>query len=380
MTTAFLADPIAKEHDTGIRHPEHPARWDAATKGRDSAKLTGGRAILPAAAFPGGLFIPAGPGPKVKLINMTTAFLADPIAKEHDTGIRHPECPARWDAATKGLGGAALTEAPPRAATRDELKLCHTPGYIDIVRRDVESGRAALSTGDTDICPQSYEVALRATGTCLNAVDLVMRGDANNAFCIVRPPGHHASGDRGMGFCLFNNVAIAARYAKQQWGAERVLIADWDVHHGNGTQDIFYDDPSVFFFSTHQSPWYPGTGSSRETGEYEGLGATMNCPFGAGAGRDEILGAFRTKLLPAMKAFRPDLVLISAGFDSRAGDPLGQFLLSDDDFAELTSLLQEIADQHCHGRLVSVLEGGYNLDGLTRAVAAHARALAGAIR
>ncbi len=265
---------------------------------------------------------------------------------------------------------AAQSDVPPRAATREELKLCHTPGYIDTAKRDVESGLPALSTGDTDICPRSFDAALHAVGTCLNAADLVLQGRANNAFCIVRPPGHHATPDRGMGFCLFNNIAIAARYAQQKYGIGSVLIADWDVHHGNGTQDIFYDDPSVFFFSTHQSPWYPGTG-----GEHESDGTTMNCPFPAGSGRDEILGAFRNKLLPAMKDYRPDLVLISAGFDSRAGDPLGQFLLTDEDFAELTTLLREVADQHCNGRLISVLEGGYNLDGLTRAVAAHTKAL-----
>ena len=304
-----------------------------------------------------------------------TAFLADPIAKEHDTTPGHPERPARWDAAIRGLGGASLAEVPPREATREELKLCHTPGYIDTARRDVETGRASLSTGDTDICPRSWDAALHAVGTCLNGVDLVMGSRADNAFCIVRPPGHHATPDRGMGFCLFNNIAIAARYAQQKYDVARVLIADWDVHHGNGTQDIFYDDPSVFFFSTHQSPWYPGTGSERERGENEGEGSTMNCPFPAGSGREEILGAFRGKLLPAMKDYRPDLVLISAGFDSREGDPLGQFLLTDDDFAELTSLLQELADQHCGGRLISVLEGGYNLDGLTKAIAAHTRTL-----
>jgi acetoin utilization deacetylase AcuC-like enzyme len=306
---------------------------------------------------------------------MPTAFLADPIAKEHDTFPGHPERPARWDAAIRGLGGAPLAQVPPREATRDELKLCHTPRYIDTARSDVEAGYTSLSTGDTDICGLSYLAALRAVGTCLNGIELVMGGQANNAFCIVRPPGHHATPDRGMGFCLFNNIAVAARYAQTKFGAERVLIADWDVHHGNGTQDIFYDDPSVFFFSTHQSPWYPGTGAERERGENEGDGATMNCPFPAGSGRDEILGAFREKLLPAMKDFRPDLVLISAGFDSREGDPLGRFLLTDDDFAELTSLLQEVADRSCNGRLMSVLEGGYSLEGLTRAVAAHARAL-----
>jgi len=234
-------------------------------------------------------------------------------------------------------------KSPPRAATRDELKLCQTPGYISTAKRDGESGRSTLSTGDTDICGRSWEAALHAVGT---------------AFCIVRPPGHHAMPDRGRGFCLFNNVAIAARYAQTKYDLDRILIADWDVHRGNGTQDIFYDDPSVFFFSTHQSSWYPGTGSARERGENEGDGTTLNCPLPAGSGRDEILGAFRKKLLPAMKEYRPDLVLISAGFDSRADDPLGQFRLADQDFAELTSLLQEVADEHSDGRLISVLEGG----------------------
>jgi acetoin utilization deacetylase AcuC-like enzyme len=301
-----------------------------------------------------------------------TVFLADPIAKEHDTGPGHPEQPARWDAAVRGLGDLRLTHTEPRAATEDELALCHTRGYIRIARNDVLSGVHSLSTGDTDISARSFEVALRAAGTCLNAVDLVMQGSATNAFCIVRPPGHHASADRGMGFCLFNNIAIAARYAQQRHGAERVAIVDWDVHHGNGTQDIFYVDPSVFFFSTHQSPWYPGTGAASETGEGAGNGATMNCPLPAGSGRDQILGAVADRLLPRLDEFRPDLILISAGFDSRTGDPLGRFLLTDEDFADLTVTLLEAADKHCGGKLISVLEGGYNLDGLSRAVYAHA--------
>ena len=174
---------------------------------------------------------------------------------------------------------------------------------------------------------------------------------------------------------MFNNIAIAARYAQRRYAVERVLIADWDVHHGNGTQDIFYADPSVFFFSTHQSPLYPGTGAARETGEGAGKGFTMNCPFPAGAGRDEILGAFEKQLVPQMAEFRPDLVLISAGFDSRIGDPLGGFLLTDPDFTDLTGVMREIADQYAGSRLISVLEGGYSLDGLTRAVAAHTAAL-----
>jgi acetoin utilization deacetylase AcuC-like enzyme len=306
---------------------------------------------------------------------MSTAFLADPIAKEHDPGPGHPEQPARWDAAIKGLGNRPLTHTTPRSATIDELALCHTRPYIAIAHRDVESGAHALSTGDTDINRRSFDVALRATGTCLDAVDLVMESKANNAFCIVRPPGHHASAARGMGFCLFNNIAVAARYAQHKHGVERVAIADWDVHHGNGTQDIFYEDGSVFFFSTHQSPWYPGTGDARETGEGGGKGCTLNCPFPAGAGKDQILGVFRDRFAAKMDEFKPDLLLISAGFDSRKGDPLGGFLLTDGDFSELTTVMRGIADKHAHGRLISILEGGYNLSGLTQAVYAHAHSL-----
>jgi acetoin utilization deacetylase AcuC-like enzyme len=209
----------------------------------------------------------------------------------------------------------------------------------------------------------------------LNAVDAVVPGSARNAFCAVRPPGHHATPNRGMGFCLFNNVAVAARHAQRKHGLERVLIVDWDVHHGNGTQDIFYSDPSVFFFSTHQWPLYPGTGRADETGEGAGLGTTMNYPFPAGAGRAEILGAVRNSLLPAAERFHPDLVLISAGFDSRIGDPLGRFTLTDGDFADLTRAAMEIADRYAGGRVVSVLEGGYSPEGLARAAAAHVETL-----
>ena len=224
-----------------------------------------------------------------------TAFLADPIAKKHDTGAGHPEQIARWDAAVRGLGELKLTAAEPRAATFEELALCHAPAYIRTAKRDVEAGLGSLSTGDTDISRGSFEAAVHAAGVCLNAVDLVMQGEARNAFCIVRPPGHHARPAQGMGFCLFNNIAIAARYAQQKFGVERVAIADWDVHHGNGTQDIFYTDRSVFFFSTHQSPWYPGTGDLEEIGEGPGKGTTLNCPYPAGSGRDQVLGAFRGK-------------------------------------------------------------------------------------
>jgi acetoin utilization deacetylase AcuC-like enzyme len=283
------------------------------------------------------------------------------------------------DAVLRGLGEAGLlnrlARVDARAATEEELLLCHTREYLSTAKRDVESGRPYLSTGDTDIAPNSWEVAARAAGGVLNAVDAVVSGKARNAFCAVRPPGHHATRNRGMGFCLFNNVAVAARHAQRKHGLERMLIVDWDVHHGNGTQDIFYSDPSVFFFSTHQWPLYPGTGRADETGEGAGRGTIMNRPFPAGAGRAEILGAVQDSLLPAAERFQPDLVLISAGFDSRAGDPLGRFTLTDRDFADLTRAAMEIADRYAGGRVVSVLEGGYNLEGLARASAAHVEAL-----
>jgi acetoin utilization deacetylase AcuC-like enzyme len=234
-----------------------------------------------------------------------------------------------------------------------------------------------LTTGDTTISDGSWEAALNAAGGACVAVDAVMASQVKNAFCVLRPPGHHATPSRGMGFCIFNNVAIAARYAQSRHGIGKVLIADWDVHHGNGTQEIFYEDDSVFFFSTHQWPWYPGSGGRDEIGHGKGLGTTMNRPFPAGAGRTEIVGAFSEDLCSAARAFKPELVLISAGFDSREGDPLGGFLLTDEDFADLTRLMLDLAHEFAHDRVVSMLEGGYHLEGLASAVQAHCRTLAG---
>jgi acetoin utilization deacetylase AcuC-like enzyme len=310
-----------------------------------------------------------------------TALAADPVFREHLMGRDHPERPERFDAVMEGLAAAGLLDSlgrlDRRAATEDELLLCHTREYLTTARRDIESGCPYLSTGDTDVTPTSWEVAAEAVGGVLNAVDAVMAGRARNAFCAVRPPGHHAGAGRGMGFCVFNNAAIAARYAQCRHGTGRVAIVDWDVHHGNGTQDIFYTDPGVFYFSTHQWPLYPGTGRADETGEGAGKGATMNFPFPAGSGRVEILGAVLNSLTPAMERFRPELVVISAGFDSRIGDLLGRFTLTDEDFTDLTRALMEIADRHAGGRIVSVLEGGYNLGGLAAASAAHVAALLG---
>lgn len=304
-----------------------------------------------------------------------TALLADPICKEHHTGRHHPERPERFDVALGAIQDLDLARLEPRVANEDEIALCHGREYIRLVEREVMTGFHELSTGDTIISPRSLDAALRAAGGVLNAVDAVFDKRAQNAFCIVRPPGHHATPTRGMGFCLFNSIAIAARYAQRRYGVDRVLIADWDVHHGNGTQDIFYTDGTVFFFSTHQHPWYPGTGLADETGEDKGAGMTLNCPFPAGSGRKEILGAFQERLMPAAERVKPELVLISAGFDSRVEDPLGNFLLTDADFADLTGVMLEIANKHAAGRVVSVLEGGYNLTGLASAVRAHVKAL-----
>jgi acetoin utilization deacetylase AcuC-like enzyme len=296
-----------------------------------------------------------------------TGLAADARVKRHDPGPAHPEQPARFDAVMNRLPGD-LTRIAVRSATNDELVLAHTKPYLDLVEREVAQHRSQLSTGDTAIGPHSLECARLAAGCVLSAVDAVFSREVQNAFCLVRPPGHHASAARGMGFCLFNNVAVAAKYAQHKYAAERVLIADWDVHHGNGTQDIFHADSSVLFFSTHQSPWYPGTGIRSQAG-------AINCPLPAGSGAVEVIGAFRTQLLPAARDFKPDLILLSAGFDSRIGDPLGQFLLTDSDFRELTNMMLALAADHCDGRLVSVLEGGYNLEGLAMASEAHLRTL-----
>ncbi len=313
---------------------------------------------------------------------LPTGLVWDGAYRNHPTGTGHPERPARVDAVLRGLRSAGLlercTRIAPRSATTADLLRCHTPAYLEKVRQDVAAGREQLSTGDTAIGPGSEPTARLAAGGLLAALDALMAGEIGNAFAVVRPPGHHAGPGRGMGFCLYNNVAIAARYLQAVHGLERVLIVDWDVHHGNGTQEIFWSDPTVLLFSSHQSPLYPGSGASGECGEGAGAGFTINCPFPAGSGAEEILAAYHQVLVPAAEAFAPQAVLVSAGFDSRRGDPLGDFRLGDEDFATLTRLVAGIAERHAGGRLLSTLEGGYDLEGLACAAAAHVAALLGA--
>lgn len=304
-----------------------------------------------------------------------TGYLYDGIYLDHDTGGYHPERPERLTAIHRAVENTGFFKNLSRfdavEADIDTVALVHDRGYIEGVKRECQAGYGNLSTGDTAICPLSFSIALKAAGGVLGVLDAVMKGKIRTAFCAVRPPGHHSSQRRGMGFCVFNNVAIAARYAQKKYGVERILIADWDVHHGNGTQDIFYDDPTVFYMSTHQYPWYPGTGHYTETGDGKGKGYTLNRPFPAGAGNREIIGAFQREFLSAARKFKPDLTLISAGFDSRSGDPLGHFRIDDQGFRELTRIMKEISWIAGNGRLISVLEGGYSLEGLAEAVTVH---------
>jgi len=311
---------------------------------------------------------------------VATAWLSDRSFLDHETG-EHPESPLRITAIDEALRSdptlwADLVHRTPTPASVKDLTRCHSLDLVDHIRESSESGVVALDA-DTRISLRSFDVACLAAGASLEAVDLVMTGEVSNAFAAVRPPGHHAGRSAAMGFCLFNNVAIAARYAQSRYDVERVLILDWDVHHGNGTQEIFYEDPSVFYLSMHQSPWYPGTGSVTETGRGPGEGTTRNIPVPGGTPAMVMREALRDALRELVERFRPDLVMISAGFDSHRDDPLGRLLLEDSDFAGMTAEVAELAERFAGGRIVSVLEGGYHLGNLGAAVRSHIRALAG---
>ena len=305
-------------------------------------------------------------------------FAYHPSFLRHETGLNHPERPERLQAICDhvravGLWGK-LTHFAPTPVPPQTVSLVHPHAYRKEIERACRQGPTALDP-DTMASPASWDAALRAVGAVTQAIDRVAGGLLTAVFCAVRPPGHHALADRAMGFCLFNNVAIGARYAQQRHNLSRILIVDWDVHHGNGTQAIFYDDATVFYFSTHQYPFYPGTGTPEQTGQGAGAGFTMNVPLSAGAGDAELIRAFQEELVPRALEFKPQLVLISAGFDAHRDDPLAQLQVTEAGYAQLTRIVRDIAERSCRGRLVSVLEGGYNLLALGRSVESHLRAL-----
>lgn len=307
---------------------------------------------------------------------MATALIHHPIYAKHDTGFGHPETPLRYEVVMNELREDAefwtsLTEITPEKAGKGAVQAAHTPQHFKQVENAFAHGYDRLDA-DTVISMESFDASLFAAGGAVAGVDAVMQNEVSNAFVVVRPPGHHATAERAMGFCLFNNVAVAARHAQNKYKEiERVAIIDWDVHHGNGTQGIFYDDPSVHFFSMHQYPWYPGTGSRGETGHGRGLGATMNIPVKANTNAAEQSRMFEAAIEDIAKNFRPDIIFISAGFDAHLTDPLGQLRLEDDDYVAMTHVVKEWASEVCNGRIVSCLEGGYNLDTLGRTVKNH---------
>lgn len=306
---------------------------------------------------------------------MSTLFLSHPACLEHQMPMGHPERPDRLRAVEHALEDEkfqALAREQAPLGEPEVIALCHPMDYVEAIRGAVpEEGFVALDA-DTSMSPGSYEAALRAVGGGTQAVDEVMTGKVANAFVAVRPPGHHAETARPMGFCLFNNAAIAARYAQRKHGAERVALVDFDVHHGNGSQNIFWSDKSVMYCSTHEMPLYPGTGTVGERGDFNTI---VNAPLRAGDGGSEFRIAFQNAILPRLREFRPDLVVISAGFDAHTRDPLANLNLVEADYAWATQQLMEIADASADGRIVSMLEGGYDLQGLARSVAAHVTAL-----
>jgi acetoin utilization deacetylase AcuC-like enzyme len=307
-----------------------------------------------------------------------TWLLFDEAMLAHDPGPFHPERPARLSAVVEALRRKpppGATWAAPRPATRDQLFRIHDPAYVDEILS--LRGLAARLDPDTAVSPGSVEAALLAAGAGIQAVEAAVSGEAARAFCLVRPPGHHAEAAHAMGFCLFNNVALAASHAVEALGLERVLIVDWDVHHGNGTQHAFEDRSDVLYFSTHQYPFYPGTGAAGEAGGGEGLGFTVNVPLPAGMGDADFAAVFGEVLVPVAELYRPQLVLVSAGFDAHRDDPLGGMEVTAEGFAHLCGVVSGIADRHAGGRLILILEGGYDLRGLAESAAACARVLAG---
>lgn len=304
-----------------------------------------------------------------------TGFVYHPQYLEHDMGAGHPESPDRLRAIMRRLEHTGvlsrLVRINPAPASDEWITQVHAASYVETLkRRTPTSGRVSLDA-DTSMSAGSLAAAYLAAGGALAAADAIVAGSVEHAFCALRPPGHHAERDRAMGFCLFNNVAIAARYLQRRHAIARVLIVDWDVHHGNGTQHTFNNDPTVLFFSTHQYPYYPGTGRATETGEGQGAGATINVPMDAGEGDDTYREVFQKVLMPAADAFQPDFVIVSAGFDAHKDDPLAGMGVTEEGYADLTRMVLSIARRHSRGRLLSCLEGGYHLQALSASVERH---------
>jgi len=305
---------------------------------------------------------------------MTTLLYTHPACLDHDTGPGHPECSDRLRAVIGAFEAeefALLERRLAPRATLDQIAAVHDRGYVEAVLEAIPEQGHVLLDGDTTASPGSGEAALRAAGALIAAIDAVVAGEGANAFCAVRPPGHHAESDQAMGFCLFNNVAIGAEHARRAHGLDRIAVIDFDVHHGNGTQHMFERDPRLFYASTHQWPLYPGTGASEE----RGCGNIVNAPLPPGAGSAEFREAMTARILPALERFQPDLIIISAGFDAHAADPLAMLELVEADYGWVTKALADLAAVHCGGRLVSALEGGYDLAALSRSAAAHVRSL-----
>ncbi len=306
---------------------------------------------------------------------MATGFLYDPRYLNHQTGWQHPESPERLVATLAHLKKVPwfedLVPVQAREATPAEIIPTHTPDYIAHVKQTCEEGCSVLDSPDVGISEDSYEIATLAAGGALALADKMVAGDIDNGFGLLRPPGHHAEHEGAMGFCLFNNVAILARYLQRKHGLNKILILDWDVHHGNGTQHTFEEDPSVLYVSLHQFPFYPGTGAYHEKGIGAGKGYTLNCPMSLGSTDKDYEEAFVQKILPRAQEFKPEAVLISAGFDAHAADPLGGIRLSTQFFGWMTERVIEIADKYAGGRLLSLLEGGYNLEYLPLCIEQH---------
>lgn len=297
----------------------------------------------------------------------------------HQTGPGHPESPRRLEAIVDHLQNlpvwSSLHEISPEPVEEDVINLVHEKNYIRYVAQACSGGIPILDGGDTVICKDSYSVALLAAGGVVKGIRLIFEGTIGNAFCVVRPPGHHAESDVAMGFCLFNNAAIAAKFAQTSYHVNRVLILDWDVHHGNGTQHIFESDPTVFYISIHQYPFYPGTGGQIETGTGAGLGTTKNFPLYAGKGDKEYLDIFENKIPDIVKTFSPELIIISSGFDAHIRDPLAGMNVSTQVFKRMTEIMLGLAEEFCEGRLLSILEGGYDLRALQECTEAHVTVL-----